>query len=86
MGEQRHAPAWVLLHQARDQGVAAFLHLRQALAVRAGMAEHCPVGNALADLGGGDALLVLGTGSFCVLGSEREQRTLLRWNAPVPHP
>ena len=32
------------------------------------------------------ALLVLGTGSFCVLGSEREQRALLRWNAPVPHP
>jgi probable phosphoglycerate mutase len=30
--------------------------------------------------------LVLGTGSFCVLGSEREQRALLRWNAPVPHP
>jgi probable phosphoglycerate mutase len=34
----------------------------------------------------GGALLVLGTGSFCVLGSEREQRALLRWNAPVPHP
>ena len=31
----------------------------------------------------GGALLVLGTGSFCVLGSEREQRALLRWNAPV---
>jgi len=31
----------------------------------------------------GGALLVLNTGSFCVLGSEREQRTLLRWNAPV---
>ena len=34
----------------------------------------------------GGALLVLGTGSFCVLGSEREQRTLLRWNAPVQLP
>jgi probable phosphoglycerate mutase len=34
----------------------------------------------------GGALLVLGTGSFCVLGSEREQRALLHWNAPVPHP
>lgn len=31
----------------------------------------------------GGALLVLGTGSFCVLGLEREQRALLRWNAPV---
>jgi broad specificity phosphatase PhoE len=31
----------------------------------------------------GGALLVLGTGSFCVLGAEREQRALLRWNAPV---
>ena len=31
----------------------------------------------------GGALLVLGTGSFCVLGSEREQRALLRWNAPI---
>jgi len=34
----------------------------------------------------GGALLVLGTGSFSVLGSEREQQALLRWNAPVPHP
>ena len=34
----------------------------------------------------GGALLVLGTGSFCVLGSEREQRALLRWNAPVQLP
>lgn len=34
----------------------------------------------------GGALLVLGTGSFCVLGSEREQRALLRWNAPVELP
>ena len=31
----------------------------------------------------GGALLVLNTGSFCVLGAEREQRALLRWNAPV---
>ena len=31
----------------------------------------------------GGALLVLGTGSFCVLGMEREQRALLHWNAPV---
>lgn len=31
----------------------------------------------------GGALLVLGTGSFCVLGHERQQRALLRWNAPV---
>jgi len=34
----------------------------------------------------GGALLVLGTGSFCVLGSEREQRALLRWNAPAAFP
>ena len=34
----------------------------------------------------GGALLVLDTGSFCVLGSEREQRALLRWNAPVQLP
>jgi broad specificity phosphatase PhoE len=34
----------------------------------------------------GGALFVLGTGSFCVLGSEREQRALLRWNAPVSLP
>jgi len=34
----------------------------------------------------GGALLVLGTGSFCVLGSERDQRALLRWNAPVQLP
>jgi len=34
----------------------------------------------------GGALLVLETGSFCVLGSEREQRALLRWNAPVQLP
>ena len=31
----------------------------------------------------GGALLVLGTGSFCVLGQERQQRALLHWNAPV---
>ena len=31
----------------------------------------------------GGALLVLDTGSFSVLGQERERRTLLRWNAPV---
>jgi len=34
----------------------------------------------------GGALLALNTGSFCVLGSEREQRALLRWNAPVQRP
>jgi broad specificity phosphatase PhoE len=34
----------------------------------------------------GGALLVLGTGSYCVLGFEREQRALLRWNAPVHTP
>jgi probable phosphoglycerate mutase len=34
----------------------------------------------------GGGLLVLSTGSFCVLGSEREQRALLRWNAPVQLP
>ena len=33
---------------------------------------------------GGGALLVLGTGTVCVLGFERQQRALLRWNAPVP--
>jgi probable phosphoglycerate mutase len=31
----------------------------------------------------GGALLVLSTGTYCVLGFEREQRTLLRWNAPA---
>jgi len=31
----------------------------------------------------GGALLVLGTGTHSVLGQEREQHTLLRWNAPV---
>jgi probable phosphoglycerate mutase len=33
---------------------------------------------------GGGALLVLSTGTVCVLGFERQQRALLRWNAPVP--
>jgi broad specificity phosphatase PhoE len=32
---------------------------------------------------GGGALLALDTGSFCVLGQERERRVLLRWNAPL---
>ena len=32
---------------------------------------------------GGGALLVLGTGTVCLLGFERQQRALLRWNAPV---
>ena len=32
---------------------------------------------------GGGALLVLSTGTVCVLGFERQQRALLRWNAPV---
>ena len=31
----------------------------------------------------GGALLVLGTGCYSVLGREREQRALLRWNVPV---
>ncbi len=31
----------------------------------------------------GGALLVLGTATVSVLGQEREQRALLRWNAPV---
>jgi probable phosphoglycerate mutase len=31
----------------------------------------------------GGALLVLGTGTFSVLGQERDKRALLRWNAPV---
>jgi probable phosphoglycerate mutase len=34
----------------------------------------------------GGALLVLGTGTTSVLGQEREQHTLLRWNAPVGNP
>jgi probable phosphoglycerate mutase len=34
----------------------------------------------------GGALLVLGTGTHSVLGQEREQHTLLRWNAPVVNP
>ena len=33
---------------------------------------------------GGGALLVLGTATVSVLGFERQQRALLRWNAPVP--
>ena len=33
---------------------------------------------------GGGALLVLGTATVSVLGFERQRRTLLRWNAPVP--
>lgn len=32
---------------------------------------------------GGGALLVLGTAGISVLGQEREQRALLRWNAPA---
>ncbi|WP_398333089.1 histidine phosphatase family protein [Vulcanococcus sp.] len=32
----------------------------------------------------GGALLVLGTANVSVLGFERQQRALLRWNAPVP--
>ncbi len=31
----------------------------------------------------GGAQLVLGTGSFCVLGYERQNRALIHWNAPV---
>ncbi|UPM50997.1 histidine phosphatase family protein [Synechococcus sp. A10-1-5-1] len=31
----------------------------------------------------GGAQLVLGTGSFCVLGYERQKRALIHWNAPV---
>jgi probable phosphoglycerate mutase len=34
----------------------------------------------------GGALLVLSTATTSVLGQEREQRALLRWNAPVPRP
>jgi probable phosphoglycerate mutase len=32
----------------------------------------------------GGALLALGTATVSVLGQEREQRVLLRWNGPVP--
>lgn len=35
---------------------------------------------------GGGALLVLGTGGIGVLGHEREQRVLLRWNGWPPQP
>jgi len=31
----------------------------------------------------GGALLVLGTAGISVLGQERQQRALLRWNAPA---
>ena len=31
----------------------------------------------------GGARLVLGTGSFCVLGYERQTRALIHWNAPA---
>ena len=34
----------------------------------------------------GGALLVLGTAGISVLGQEREQRALLRWNAPAAAP
>jgi len=34
----------------------------------------------------GGALLVLGTANISVLGQEREQRALLRWNAPAAFP
>ena len=34
----------------------------------------------------GGALLVLGTAGISVLGQEREQRALLRWNAPAAGP
>ena len=34
----------------------------------------------------GGALLVLGTAGISVLGQEREQRALLRWNAPAAMP
>ena len=45
-------------------------------------------GSAFAGAGAaaGGALLVLGTGTHSVLGQEREQHTLLRWNAPVVNP
>lgn len=32
----------------------------------------------------GGALLTLGTGTISVLGHEREQPAILRWNAPIP--
>jgi len=34
----------------------------------------------------GGAQLALGTGSFCVLGYERQNRALIHWNAPVIQP
>ena len=67
--------------------------IRQALALagadgRVALVAH---GHILRSLAGcwlglgpaGGALLVLGTATVSVLGQEREQRALLRWNAPV---
>ena len=67
--------------------------IRQALALagadgRVALVTH---GHILRSLAGcwlglgpaGGALLVLGTATVSVLGQEREQRALLRWNAPV---
>ncbi len=64
------------LHLAGSEGrVALFAH---------GHVLRCLAGCWLGLGSGGGALLVLGTATVSVLGFERQQRALLRWNAPVP--
>jgi len=63
------------LHLAGPEGrVALFAH---------GHVLRCLAGCWLGLGSGGGALLVLGTATVSVLGFERQQRALLRWNAPV---
>lgn len=64
----------VLERAGRDGRVALFAHghiLRSLAGTWLGLGA------------GAGALLVLHTGSFSVLGQERERRALLHWNAPV---
>ncbi len=67
--------------------IAELLHLEGAVALFAhGHLLRCLAGCWL-DLGAqGGALLTLATGSYCVLGFEREQRVIQHWNAPVCRP
>jgi len=64
------------LELAGEQGkVALFAH---------GHILRCLAGTWLGLGAAGGALLVLSTATTSVLGQERQQRALLRWNAPVP--
>lgn len=66
----------LVLERASPEGrVALFAH---------GHILRCLAGTWLGLGPSGGALLVLHTGSFSVLGQERERRVLLHWNAPVP--